>query len=56
MDMDGELKVSPRCIPLSHKMVLVGDGGVGKSALTLQLTRGHFVTNYDPTIEDAYAL
>ena len=33
-----------------HKVVLVGDGGVGKSAITIQLTQGHFIVDYDPTI------
>ncbi|CDW52060.1 Ras protein let 60 [Trichuris trichiura] len=30
------------------------DGGVGKSALTIQLIQNHFVEEYDPTIEDSY--
>ena len=29
-------------------------GGVGKSALTIQLIQNHFVDEYDPTIEDSY--
>ncbi|XP_064599737.1 GTPase KRas isoform X2 [Liolophura sinensis] len=29
-------------------------GGVGKSALTIQLIQNHFVEEYDPTIEDSY--
>ncbi|KPP62318.1 hypothetical protein Z043_119505 [Scleropages formosus] len=33
---------------------LVGAGGVGKSALTIQLIQNHFVDEYDPTIEDSY--
>ncbi|ELP85342.1 hypothetical protein EIN_085940 [Entamoeba invadens IP1] len=37
-----------------HKVVLVGDGGVGKSAITIQLTQGHFIVDYDPTIENCY--
>ncbi|XP_049849981.1 ras-like protein rasG [Schistocerca gregaria] len=36
------------------KLVIVGDGGVGKSALTIQLTQNHFVREYDPTIENSY--
>lgn len=35
-------------------MVVVGAGGVGKSALTIQLIQNHFVDEYDPTIEDSY--
>ncbi|KZT06042.1 ras protein [Laetiporus sulphureus 93-53] len=37
-----------------YKLVVVGDGGVGKSALTIQFIQSHFVTEYDPTIEDSY--
>jgi GTPase SAR1 family protein len=36
------------------KLVVVGAGGVGKSALTIQLIQNHFVDEYDPTIEDSY--
>ena len=37
-----------------YKLVVVGGGGVGKSALTIQLIQNQFVTEYDPTIEDSY--
>jgi GTPase KRas protein len=37
-----------------YKLVVVGDGGVGKSALTIQLIQNLFVEEYDPTIEDSY--
>ncbi|KAI1726233.1 ras family domain-containing protein [Ditylenchus destructor] len=37
-----------------YKLVVVGDGGVGKSALTIQLIQNQFVEEYDPTIEDSY--
>ncbi|GMM42378.1 Ras family GTPase [Hanseniaspora uvarum] len=37
-----------------YKLVVVGGGGVGKSALTIQLTQNNFVDEYDPTIEDSY--
>ena len=33
---------------------LCAAGGVGKSALTIQLIQNHFVDEYDPTIEDSY--
>jgi len=33
---------------------VMGAGAVGKSALTLRYIQGQFVSNYDPTIEDAY--
>lgn len=37
-----------------YKLVVVGGGGVGKSALTIQFIQSHFVQDYDPTIEDSY--
>lgn len=36
-----------------YKLVVVGGGGVGKSALTIQFIQSHFVDEYDPTIEDS---
>eukprot|EP01124_Arcella_intermedia_P024883 TRINITY_DN42_c0_g1_i2.p1 TRINITY_DN42_c0_g1~~TRINITY_DN42_c0_g1_i2.p1 ORF type:complete len:190 (+),score=27.10 TRINITY_DN42_c0_g1_i2:28-597(+) len=39
---------------LEYKLVIVGGGGVGKSALTIQLIQNHFIDEYDPTIEDSY--
>jgi len=40
-------------LPL-HKIIIVGSGGVGKSALTLQFMYGDFVEEYDPTSADSY--
>jgi GTPase SAR1 family protein len=31
-----------------YKLVVVGGGGVGKSALTIQFIQSHFVDEYDP--------
>lgn len=39
---------------ITYKLVVVGDGGVGKSALTIQFFQKMFVEDYDPTIEDSY--
>jgi len=36
------------------KIVVCGGGGVGKSALTIQMVSNHFIEEYDPTIEDSY--
>jgi len=36
------------------KCVVMGSGGVGKSALTILNVNGVFVEKYDPTIEDTY--
>ncbi|KAF9200138.1 Ras GTPase [Haplosporangium sp. Z 27] len=35
-------------------IVVVGDGAVGKSAMTLRFLRDQFHDEYDPTIEDSY--
>jgi Ras-related protein Ral-A len=37
-----------------YKLVMVGAGAVGKSALTLQYMYGEFVEDYDPTKADSY--
>ena len=37
------------------KIVVIGDGGVGKSSLTLQFVRNTFSDTYNPTIEDSYS-
>lgn len=39
---------------MEYKLVVVGGGGVGKSALTIQFIQSHFINEYDPTIEDSY--
>eukprot|EP01088_Endostelium_zonatum_P000981 TRINITY_DN11257_c0_g1_i1.p1 TRINITY_DN11257_c0_g1~~TRINITY_DN11257_c0_g1_i1.p1 ORF type:complete len:195 (-),score=47.53 TRINITY_DN11257_c0_g1_i1:114-698(-) len=37
-----------------YRIVVVGAGGVGKSAITVMFIQGTFLTKYDPTIEDSY--
>ncbi|KAI2630089.1 ras-2 protein [Xylaria nigripes] len=44
--------MTPRMV--LYRLVVLGDGGVGKTALTIQLCLQHFVETYDPTIEDSY--
>jgi len=39
-----------------YKIGVIGDGGVGKTALAIQFTLNHFVETYDPTIEDVRAI
>jgi len=39
---------------LEYKVVVLGGGGVGKSALTIRLVTDNFLDEYDPTIEDSY--
>jgi len=36
------------------KIAVIGAGGVGKSAITVQYVQGRFLVDYDPTIEDAH--
>lgn len=38
------------------KVVVLGPGGVGKSALTVQFISGKFVERYDPTVEVYYSV
>lgn len=38
----------------SLKIAIVGGGGTGKSAITIQFIQNHFIIEYDPTIEDSY--
>lgn len=37
-----------------YKLIVLGNGGVGKSAITLRFVQDIFEENYVPTIEDAY--
>ena len=38
----------------TYKVVVLGGGNVGKSALTIRLVTDNFLEDYDPTIEDLY--
>jgi len=37
-----------------YKIVVIGAGGVGKSAFVIQHVTSNFVETYDPTLEDSY--
>jgi len=39
---------------MKHKLVMLGDGGVGKSCLSIQFIHNYFTNDYDPTIENSY--
>jgi len=43
-----------RVTMIEFKVVVLGSGGVGKSALTVRFVTGSFIERYDPTIEDFY--
>ncbi len=36
------------------KVSVVGEAGVGKSAMIVRLLTGRFLQHYDPTLEDEY--
>ncbi|KAH7912357.1 P-loop containing nucleoside triphosphate hydrolase protein [Hygrophoropsis aurantiaca] len=36
-----------------YKLAVIGSSGVGKTALTIQFTQGHFVAGYEPTIDES---
>jgi GTPase KRas len=42
--------------PQKITITICGDGGCGKSSITLRLVRSQWTHEYDPTIEDSYTL
>lgn len=42
--------------PVPISITICGDGGCGKSSITLRLVRSQWISEYDPTIEDSYSL
>uniref|UniRef100_A0A915JMF4 small monomeric GTPase n=1 Tax=Romanomermis culicivorax TaxID=13658 RepID=A0A915JMF4_ROMCU len=53
MTSSGAKSKTVQSLPL-HKVIMVGSGGVGKSALTLQFMYDEFVEEYEPTKADSY--
>ncbi|CAG7725275.1 unnamed protein product [Allacma fusca] len=49
-----ESEWKPQSAPELYKIIMVGTGGVGKSALTLQFMYDEFVQDYEPTKADSY--
>ncbi|XP_074658802.1 ras-related protein Ral-A-like isoform X2 [Tubulanus polymorphus] len=47
-------KAKTQSAAIIHKVIMVGSGGVGKSALTLQFMYDEFVEDYEPTKADSY--
>ncbi|KAM3512964.1 hypothetical protein MY11210_003364 [Beauveria gryllotalpidicola] len=48
-----QLQATP-AVPVS--ITICGDGGCGKSSITLRLVRSQWTSEYDPTIEDNYSV
>ncbi|KAF8514702.1 ras-domain-containing protein [Hysterangium stoloniferum] len=47
------VQITPRT-GYEYKIAVIGDGGVGKTAITTQFVLSAFVESYDPTIEDSF--
>nr|XP_025852689.1 GTP-binding protein Rit2 [Vulpes vulpes] len=57
MELENEAGCSPSRASggsREYKVVMLGAGGVGKSAMTMQFISHQFPDYHDPTIEDAY--
>eukprot|EP00164_Ancoracysta_twista_P001050 GFYU01001370.1.p1 GENE.GFYU01001370.1~~GFYU01001370.1.p1 ORF type:complete len:986 (-),score=320.98 GFYU01001370.1:44-2566(-) len=53
-DMFETLVINSGSTAVDFKVVMLGAGGVGKSAITVRYTTDNFLEEYDPTIEDSY--
>jgi GTPase KRas protein len=47
---------APSQPPVPISITICGDGGAGKSSITLRLVRSQWTSEYDPTIEDSYSI
>ncbi|PSR75200.1 ras family-domain-containing protein [Coniella lustricola] len=48
------MALSPGAGKITDKIAMLGEGGVGKTSLTVNLTKHVFSETYDPTLEDSY--
>lgn len=55
-EMDAGARPGGAGQPREYKLVMLGAGGVGKSAMTMQFISHRFPEDHDPTIEDAYKI
>ncbi|KAI9147774.1 Ras-like protein 2 [Paramyrothecium foliicola] len=46
----------PHQTPVPITITICGDGGCGKSSITLRLVHSQWTNDYDPTIEDSYSI
>ncbi len=53
-DRTGQHHTHTHMYPPEMRLCVMGDGGTGKTTLTIQLVHNHFTESYDPTIEDSY--
>lgn len=54
INQDGQANQATNTTVPLFKVIMVGSGGVGKSALTLQFMYDEFVEDYEPTKADSY--
>ncbi|KAI1111137.1 P-loop containing nucleoside triphosphate hydrolase protein [Nemania sp. NC0429] len=47
---------NPSQPPVPISITICGDGGCGKSSITLRLVHSQYTAEYDPTIEDSYSI
>eukprot|EP00122_Pirum_gemmata_P003084 Pgem_evm1s2788 len=52
--MAQQIHQTPKKISNEYRICLLGGGGVGKSAMTVQWTKNQFDSDYDPTIENSF--
>eukprot|EP00300_Choanocystis_sp_HF-7_P036562 c52423_g1_i1.p1 GENE.c52423_g1_i1~~c52423_g1_i1.p1 ORF type:complete len:194 (-),score=46.23 c52423_g1_i1:82-663(-) len=53
---DGRVRLVSEAFPpdLTLEQVVLGDGGVGKSALIFRVVHKEFLSHYDPTVSDSW--